>query len=427
MHFKKLALNFFDDLKNLIQSSEFLQRHRLHQKDFTRIRKLTFADIIVFLLRMPNKTLSSELADFASMVLGRDHVRRISKQAFSAARQKISYHAFQELLDFSYRSLYQFSLNSVFWHGHCVKAIDGTTMRIPNTPENRLEFQTQSNQHGEVPLCKASALYCVSYDLMERFVIGKCRDSEKNQAIELLTQETMQDESGFRPIITFDRGYPSGELISHILSFGGLFLMRCSTSTFKSILSCPLGSTETSILYKKQKIRIRVVRFPLSSGEEELLITNLFAPDLRIEDFKELYFMRWGVELKFREVKQQLKLENFTGSKPLAVKQELYASLVFSNIASALKSFLDVEIQKEIDGKGNQWDYQANRNFLFGEVKKTMHVFLTKGNDAKKELDDLLFLSQKERSPIRIGRTWERSRHLYHKTATYPSNQRSAV
>lgn len=427
MHFKKFVLMFFEDLNRLIRSPQFLQRHRLDQKFFTRSRKLDFPGIIRFLLRIPQKTLSCEMADFVSQFLASTDIQRISKQAFSSARQKISWSAFQELLDFSYPYLHCLCANRILWYGHAVKAIDGTTLRVPGTPENRKEFQTQKNQHGEVALAKASVLYHLSDDLVEKAVFGKCRDSEKNQALELLTPETLHDESGYRPVILFDRGYPSGELISHIDGLGGLFLMRCPSSTFKNVRSCPQGISDTSISYHNRKIKIRVIRFFLDSGNEEILITNVFDGHIGILGFKWLYNMRWNCETKYAELKQQLKIENFSGIKTVAARQEMYATLVFSNIVSILKSFIDVEIKRDAQGSGNKWEYQANRNFLIGEVKKKLHMLLGGSQVAATALEGILFLSQKERSPIRPDRKKERIFRIYSKTAVYCNNQRTAV
>ena len=427
MHFKKLVLRFFEDLNTLIRSPQFLQRHRLNRKFFTRNRKLDFPGIIYFLLRLPQKSLSSEMADYVSAFLTSASIQRISKQAFSSARQKISFSAFQELLDFSYMRLRCFCANPIFWYGHAVKAIDGTTVRVPNTPENRTEFQTQKNQHGEVALVKASALYHVSDDLIEKAVFGKCRDSEKNQALELLTAETLHDGTGRRPVILFDRGYPSGELIHHINGLGGLFVMRCSSSIFKNVSSSPQGISDTHIFYRKRKIEIRVIRFFLDNGNEEILITNLLDDRIPLLGFKWLYHMRWSCETKYGELKQQLKIENLAGIKPIAVRQEMYATLVFSNIVSILKSFIDVEIERDTQGKGNKWKYQTNRNFLIGEVKKNLHMLLQGNRIAAAVLEGILVLSQKERSPIRQDRKEERIFRIYSKTSVYCNNQRTAV
>lgn len=426
MHFKRFVLRFFEDLKSLISSPQFLQRHRLNRKYFTRTRKLDFSGIICFLLRISQKSLSGEMSDYVSQFLVHTNIKRISKQAFSSARQKISYSAFEELLNFTYKYLHQICAGRMFWYGHVVKAVDGTTIRVPNTPENRMEFQTQKNQYGEVALVKASVLYHVTVDLVEKAVFGKCRDSEKVQAMELLTHETLHDESGYRPVILFDRGYPSGELINHIDGLNGLFVMRCSSSTFKNVLSCPQGISDTKIYYNKIEIKLRVIRFFLESGNEEILITNIFDDNIPLTGFKWLYNMRWNTETKYRELKQQLKIENFSGIKPVAVRQELYATLVFSNIVSILKSFVDVQIERDTQDSGNKWEYCANRNFLIGEVKKKLHMLLLV-NDAAMILEEILFLSHKERSPIRPDRKEERIRRLYSKTIVYCNNQHSAV
>lgn len=427
MHFKKFVLMFFEDLANLIKSPQFLQRHRLSPKFFTRNRKLDFPGIICFLLRLPQKSLSGEMADFVSQFLASTNVRRISKQAFSYARKKISHSAFKELLDFSFMRLHWLCANRLLWHGHMVKAIDGTTIRIPNTPENREEFQTQKNQHGEVALAKASVLFHVSDDLVEKAVFGGCRESEKNQALQMLTHETLHDGSGHRPIILFDRGYPSGELIHHINALGGLFLMRCPASTFKNVRSCPQGISDTSIFYKKKEIRLRVIRFFLEGGTEEILVTNLFDDSIPLLGYKWLYNLRWKSETKYAELKQQLKIENFAGIKSIAVRQEFYATLAFSNIASALKSFVDVQIVLDTEGKENKWEYQTNRNFLIGETKKKLHMLLGDAGEAAKALEHILFHSERERSPVRPDRKVGRPRHLYSKTVVYCNNQRTAV
>ena len=42
-------------------------------------------------------------------------------------------------------------------------------------------------------------------------------------------------------------------------------------------------------------VNVRVIAVPLDSGETEYLATNVFDASLSNNDFKELYFMRWGI------------------------------------------------------------------------------------------------------------------------------------
>ena len=58
-------------------------------------------------------------------------------------------------------------------------------------------------------------------------------------------------------------------------------------------------------------IRARIFMFKLPSGEVEMLISNLF--NLPDEEFKPLYFKRWGIEIKYDVVKNKSELPNFNG------------------------------------------------------------------------------------------------------------------
>ena len=48
------------NIKSLIASDEFRIKHSLEQTAFTRNRKLSFQDIIYFILGLPRKSLSTE-------------------------------------------------------------------------------------------------------------------------------------------------------------------------------------------------------------------------------------------------------------------------------------------------------------------------------------------------------------------------------
>ena len=84
-------------------------------------------------------------------------------------------------------------------------------------------------------------------------------------------------------------------------------------------------------------MKVRVIKFMLGSGEEEMLITDLFDEDMGVDDFKKLYFMRWPVETKYDELKNKLEIENFTGWTKKAIEQDFYATMYLSNIAAAAR------------------------------------------------------------------------------------------
>jgi hypothetical protein len=68
------------------------------------------------------------------------------------------------------------------------------------------------------------------------------------------------------------------------------------------------------------------VVFPLKSGEREVLITNM--KEEEESAFEELYYKRWPIERKYKQVKQKLELENFSGRLVGVLKDRLIGILI---------------------------------------------------------------------------------------------------
>ena len=58
-------------------------------------------------------------------------------------------------------------------------------------------------------------------------------------------------------------------------------------------------------------LNLRSIHFSLEDGTTEYLITNLTSEQMPVENFPDLYQLRWGVESKYRELKNRLEIENF--------------------------------------------------------------------------------------------------------------------
>ncbi len=89
---KNSICKLIKNVKTLITSDEFRTKHSLEDNAFTRNRKLSFQDIISFILGLPRKSLPTELDLFFE-----EKDFSVSKQAFSKARYKISSQAFEDI------------------------------------------------------------------------------------------------------------------------------------------------------------------------------------------------------------------------------------------------------------------------------------------------------------------------------------------
>lgn len=137
------------------------------------------------------------------------------------------------------------------------------------------------------------------------------------------------------------------DFIAYLDALGIKYVMRCQKNTIKEIVEAKDADQNIHIINRKQVITARVVRFPLDSGTEEILVTNLTEEEFDISEFKSLYFKRWGIETEYNDVKNKIEIENFTGSSKIAIEQDFYASIYLSNMVSLLRNDANETINEE--------------------------------------------------------------------------------
>ena len=107
-------------------------------------------------------------------------------------------------------------------------------------------------------------------------------------------------------------------------------------------------------------------------------------------------------------MKNSLKIEEFSGTKPIAIEQDFYASIYLSMVGALLKKDADIAIANDNKNKGLKAKYQSNRNFILGQVFKNIIHIITKNRHRKKILMYILEKAIKIRSQIRRNRSCER-------------------
>ena len=124
-----------------------------------------------------------------------------------------------------------------------------------------------------------------------------------------------------------------------------------------------------------EDVKIRVVKVDLPNGNEEYLATNIFDSDITPSMFRELYFYRWPIEVKYRELKTRLCLEEFSGTSTVSIMQEFYINVLLSNLASLIKNEADNNLQIPAES-ANKHRYQSNRSFIIGCFKELLPKIL---------------------------------------------------
>jgi hypothetical protein len=174
-------------------------------------------------------------------------------------------------------------------------------------------------------------------------------------------------------------------------------------------------------------VKMRVLKFALDSGEQETLITNLFEEEFSIVDFKALYFKRWGIEVKYHELKNKLQLENFTGDTPVAVEQDFYAAMYLTNMVAIAKAEANQKIEQENEGKGLMHEYKVNTSILIGKLKDSLVLMLLEDSPRKRSkiLTKIMKEITQNTIPIRPGRN--NPRKITARAHKYPINQKKSL
>ena len=83
-------------------------------------------------------------------------------------------------------------------------------------------------------------------------------------------------------------------------------------------------------------------------------MTNLSRDDFSIEDIKELYHKRWGIETSFRELKYAIGLNALHSKKRELIKQEIYARVILYNFSQRVIQNIKLKKHKR------KYVYQVN-------------------------------------------------------------------
>lgn len=426
-------------IERMLESAEYISKVRKKESNFTRNRKLVFKELVVFILTLPKKTLTIELNNYFVDNKKKSDQVIVSKQAFSVARQKVDEVVFKDIIDITVNTRYESEYVNLY-KGYRILAEDGSTEKLPEKKELIDYFGVQSNQIKDVPMARISIIVDVLNDIIIdcdicKYSVKKDKDIKKKtkkekmgideRSLAIKHLDKVANNKKYKNIILYDRGYPSREMIKELEDKKQFFVMRTSKGFLKDIVLGPMGESVVYFEYNQKRFKLRVLKFLLDGGTEETLITNIFSEEFTIGEFKEIYFMRWGVETKYNEIKNQLKLQNFSGVKVISIKQDFLATVVMCNISAYFKACIDNEINISNVNKNNKYKQKSNKNVLFGTIKSKIQLLILNKRALHKTIENIVSICKKSRSPIRPNRKNERN-HKSIKPRFY-TNKKSAI
>lgn len=412
---------------NTTNSYGFKVDGRMCAEKFSRKSEIGFGEMCLLILRGSKRSLQAAIYTFLHET--KSELNNYSKQAFSQKRQFIKPEAFLTLFRSTTDDFYttQFVTPKTFRDMH-VFAIDGTTYNLPNTAELTEIYGVQTSKGESQTQAKGSCLYDVLNNLLIDVKMLPIKSSERNIAVDHLNYLHNYKPNG--NLVLLDRGYPSLELIRYFEDKQIFYLMRCNKNEFISEVrkvtdADKVIQLDRQIPKTKEQIRatMRVIQVPFDNGDTETLITNLTDSSFLMQDFKYLYHLRWGIEEKYNEIKNKLKIEAFSGVTPVAVLQDFYATMFLTNMVS----FAEMDCEKELDlisqSRERKYEYRINTTMAIASVKDSLIelVMIQSPRKLKRKLDQLGERLIANIIPIRPSRSYERRRK--HTASKYPQNR----
>ncbi len=294
-------------------------------------------------------------------------------------------------------------------------AVDGSTAHLPLETAMEGFFGT----HQKLPQARLSTLFDLGDgQALHALIMPLCTGERACVQLHL-------DHAPPNSLTLFDRGYPAHWLFACLQQRGCHFVMRMPSAynpEVRAFRRSGLAEQEITSIARRgvarqacvevgidpaTRVRLRLVRVRLPTGEVEVLATSLLdRHTFPATDFAALYHRRWGVETDYRRLKQTLTLENFSGRSPDAVKQDFHATQFVKNLAQMLLH----SQQATIDQVHSQRKHRWKPNFTQGvsRLKNTLVTLIVR--PCAVLMGELLTLLGTCLSAIRPGRSRPRQR-----------------
>lgn len=408
----------FSEIDSLLDQRElFLTTPK---SDFTRTKKISFEQTIIFPMIAASNDIATELLDY----LGEQKLPMPS--ALVQRRNQIKPEAFKALFNnFTKRIpvLKDFK-------GYQLVACDGSRINLPYHPSDEFSFIHCIKGRKGINQVHLNALYDIQNDIfIDANLQGIHNLNEQRAFCEFLDKHACCDR---KRIYIADRGYASYNVFAHAIHNKQLFLIRASQSRVESL--CPrdekwlmddyvdkeitvtIGRRQSKQFLQLENyhyisaaknydficpksndvdvMSLRVLKFPISANSYEYIVTNLPKYSFSLDTIKHLYSLRWNEETAFRHLKYAGNMVHIHSLKREFLIQEIYAKLTMYNFSS----FINLSVE-DAERRTEKYLYVKNHT----QIQKLCLRFI------KGKIEDIKTLILKYLVPVRPGRKFERN------------------
>lgn len=268
----------------------------------------------------------------------------VTDSAATQARLRLGEEPLEWLFTNSARHWHQQDAQRYGLEGLQLLAMDGTTLKLADSPANRAHFGAPSFAKGAVasyPHARLVTLAVLDTQLVLDARFGPYSQHEMTYALPL--REAIPDHS----LTVFDRGFLAAELL-HGLHRGGQerhFLVPAKTNTRWTLVE---GDADDAVVEMKVSAaarkhapdlpklwRVRAVSARDGDGKPVYLLTSLMDRQrFPAQTLRQLYLRRWQIETSYREIKQTMMgmALSLRSHSVAGTRQEIWGILIAYNL-----------------------------------------------------------------------------------------------
>jgi hypothetical protein len=239
------------------------------------------------------------------------------------------------------------------WHGRKVRVVDGSTVTMPDTPENQAAYPQQKTQKPGCgfPIARILVIFSLSVGTALEAAIGKYAGKQTG---ENSLFRTLHDVLSEGDILLADRYFSGWSDIALLLHRGVDVVIRKHQARWTDFRTGErLGKDDHLVCWERPKrptwmsveqyatlpdfltlreVRIRVAQKGFRTQSLVVVTTLLDAEEYPPEEIAMLYRRRWQAELHLRSLKIVLQMDHLRCKTPERVRNEFWTHLLGYNL-----------------------------------------------------------------------------------------------
>ena len=274
--------------------------------------------------------------------------------SYCEARSRLPEGVFWDLVRETGRAIHRHAKASWLFRGRPVKVVDGSTVSMPDTPENQAAYPQAKTQKPGIgfPIARILVVFSLAVGAVLEAAVGPYQGKQTG---ELALLRSVIER--FRPgdILLGDRSFCSYWVIAASLARGADVVVRlhqCRSADFRR--GRRLGRDDHLVIWAKPeqvpdwmaradydampaRITIRELRVRVTDKTKRvrslvIVTTLLDARAYPAGELGGLFRRRWGAELDLRSLKAEMRMDVLRAKGPEMVRKEIAAHLVAYNL-----------------------------------------------------------------------------------------------